>query len=367
MRPTDRPEDLKGSKTRARKITTAAFLLAVAALMAYGLYRQHQGEILRMELRPEGIMGTQTRLVVYAPRGRRGRVEKSLRATEDRLRALSAKFDWREEEVSDGIAALNRAGAGEEINLHFLVEDLLEDCHSLWGQTDGAFDITVRPLLALWAEKARARERPSDEEIAAARAASNWPLLEVTRLGAIKKAPGVAVDLGGAAKGRAIDMAVTLLNGPRRERSVLVDIGGDLRVYGSPPGRDTWRIGLQDPFDPDAEGGFGVLEIESGAVCTSGHYRRFSEIGGRRYSHILDPRSGRALLADEAPASVTVWAETAFQADAWATALSVLGPEGLEKLPDDGSIEAMVVTGTAEDFTRHCSPGFEGLLAETPE
>ena len=109
---------------------------------------------------------------------------------------------------------------------------------------------------------------------------------------------------------------------------------------------------------------FARLAIADRAVCTSGNYFRFTEIDGKRYSHILDPRTGA--VADAA-SSVTVVAPEAVLADAWATALSVLGPAGIRRLPPGGHIEAMIIVGGPDDHTVHMTPGFRPLVIPEKE
>ncbi len=118
-------------------------------------------------------------------------------------------------------------------------------------------------------------------------------------------------------------------------------------------------MGIRDPFQPNRDVMFATLGLRDGAVCTSGNYFRYVEIAGRRYSHIVDPRTG--LPADAAP-SVTVVAPTATVADAWATALSVLGVEGIELAGREAQIEAMIVTGTAGEYKLTMTEGFDRLL-----
>jgi len=164
------------------------------------------------------------------------------------------------------------------------------------------------------------------------------------------------IDLGGIAKGYGIDQAVQALKDDGVSGG-LVNVGGDIRCFGRPPKGDLWEIKIKDPFKK--EGIFAKLGIKSGAVCTSGNYFRFVEIGDKRFSHIIDPRTG---IPAEAAASVTVMAPTAITADAWATALSVLGPSGLEIIPENKSIEAMIITGTPDNPEVHMTEGFEKLL-----
>jgi len=196
-------------------------------------------------------------------------------------------------------------------------------------------------------------------EIAAARAASSWEQLELTAEGARKRSASVQVDLGGIAKGYAIDRALESLRA-RGLAGGLVEVGGDLAVFGTAPDGRAWEIAVRDPR---SEAVWGTLRLRAGAVCTSGDYARYVEIEGRRHSHIVDPRSGQP--ADRA-ASVTVVAPDATTADAWATALAVLGPEGLPLLPAPGTVEALLVFRD-DDGRLHASatPGIARLV--TPE
>jgi thiamine biosynthesis lipoprotein len=148
----------------------------------------------------------------------------------------------------------------------------------------------------------------------------------------------VRVDLGGIAKGYAVDKAIEAMR-EARVAGGMVDVGGDLRCFGRPPAGQTWSVQVRDPF---ASGVLGKFQLKGSAVCTSGGYTRFVEIDGRRYGHIVDPRTG---LPVDHVASVTVVAPTALAADVWATALSVHGQRGLEMLPEGA--EALLVTGNA--------------------
>jgi len=191
--------------------------------------------------------------------------------------------------------------------------------------TDGAFDVTVAPLVELWGfgPSGAAAVLPSAAGIDAARERGGRDALEV-RLDppALRKArPDVSLDLSGIAKGYAVDCVAARLDACDFAR-YLVEIGGELRAQGRNAHGAPWRIGIQDPDGREPEV---LLALERGAVATSGDYRRFVEVDGRRHTHVVDPRSGIAL--EHGPASVTVVAESAMTADALATALMVLGVE----------------------------------------
>jgi thiamine biosynthesis lipoprotein len=176
---------------------------------------------------------------------------------------------------------------------------------------------------------------------------------------------GMKIDLGGIAKGYAIDLA---LEAVREAGAVgaMVDIGGDIRCFGTPPGgRDAWRIGLQDPrLDraDDEQEVLLVLQIVDRAVATSGHYRRFALIGGQAVSHIVEPDSGQG---SRKLASTTVIAPDALTADALATAVSVLGRErGLALIEQTDCVEAIVIPPDLKELELVQTSGAGAFLTE---
>jgi thiamine biosynthesis lipoprotein len=132
--------------------------------------------------------------------------------------------------------------------------------------------------------------------------------------------PGVEIDLGGIGKGFAVELAAGVLR--KHGLAGLVDAGGNQHVVGHPPGRSAWSVGIQDPRNPGRV--LGVLDLPSGSLSTSGAYASFLTIDGRRYGHILDPRT---LRPSEAASSVTVVGRDGTLVDALSTAAFVLGPD----------------------------------------
>ena len=193
--------------------------------------------------------------------------------------------------------------------------------------TDGAFDPTVNPLMRLWGfRKGKTLyEPPSGAALSNALSKVGFRHVSiVTNEDATATVtldqPGVELDLGGIAKGYAVDLAYARLEAAGAA-NFLLDLGGNIRVRGSPRADGSpWRIGVRDPGDPTKTVGDPVPLKSGQAVATSGSYERFVEIGGRRYSHIVDPRTGRPV---ERGGSVSVVAPTAMEADARSTALFV--------------------------------------------
>ncbi|MFQ5835694.1 MAG: FAD:protein FMN transferase, partial [bacterium] len=173
--------------------------------------------------------------------------------------------------------------------------------------------------------------------------------LEGDRAGFQKK--GMQIDLGGIAKGYAVDRAIESLrkNGIRR---ALVNAGGDLYALGSGPGKEKWQVGIQDPREEDKL--LGIIKVKDVGVATSGDYRRYFTIEGRRFSHIVNPKTGQTV--QDVPMSVTVIAPDATTADALATGVFVLGPQkGIELIESLPQVEGMIVS---EGMKRISSKGW---------
>ncbi|MFC1652639.1 FAD:protein FMN transferase [Planctomycetota bacterium] len=215
--------------------------------------------------------------------------------------------------------------------------------------SQGRFDVTVGPLIALWRSAADANTPPLEEAISQARASVGWEklILDPNTSTIRFTVANMKIDLGGIAKGYAIDRAVTAMRAAGGLGG-MVDIGGDICCFGTPPyGNAHWRIGLQDPrLENPAEQGqvLLTLKLNDRAVATSGHYRRFTLIDGQRTSHIVDIDTGHG---SHKLTSTTVIAPDALTADALATAVSVLGQtQGLALIEDLEGVEAMVIPPT---------------------
>jgi len=207
--------------------------------------------------------------------------------------------------------------------------NVLAKAHQVNQASEGAFDVTVGPLTKEW-RRFRRRGRLDPQRIKEVRAsvgAQHLTLDEKTH--AVSLAAGdMRIDLGGIAKGYAIDAALAVLSKHGVSRA-LVDAGGDIAVTDAPRGEPGWRVGIAglNPKQPPIL----IAYLSRCAVATSGDAFQFLEHEGKRYSHILDPRTGYGV---DHRAAVTLFAETATEADAWASAISVLGTDGAAKSLD---------------------------------
>jgi thiamine biosynthesis lipoprotein len=344
---------------RHRSVLLVVLLTGIVALLVVGHWQTAKTQPMRVPFprRIEGLMSTTGQLQVVL---RPDQEQRARRALDDAVNAIarvealmSAYIDASE------IGRLNAAGADETIALSAETREVLRSAKEFHVHTGGAFDVTIRPLIALWIRASKDGRVPDADALTAARAQSNWGHVHLTSGGAYKSLATAKVDLGGIAKGYAIDRAAQAM----RDAGVddgLVELGGDVYCFGRRPGpeRSKWRAAVRDPFEPSRL--MAHLTLSNQAVCTSGNYERYSMIGGKRYSHILDPTTGRPVGF---AASVTVVAPTATDADAWATALSVLGPDGMALLEAHKGVEALMIIGQPENCRALQTPGFAELLA----
>jgi thiamine biosynthesis lipoprotein len=246
------------------------------------------------------------------------------------------------------ISQLNRDGFGRAVVVSKSTFEVLQRSVEFSERTGGAFDVTVGPLVDLWHSTQDTGSLPTDAQLQQARSKVGYDklYLDASENTVRFAVDGMSLDLGGIAKGYAIDKAVEAAQ-KAGALGAMVEIGGDIRCFGAPPqGRNKWRIGLQSSKAITENVGTGevllVLELTDAAVATSGDYRRFVLIEGKKYSHILDTRTGRA---SKGLTSVTIISPSAADADALATAVSVMGPEkGLALIEAETDTEAILVT-----------------------
>jgi thiamine biosynthesis lipoprotein len=230
--------------------------------------------------------------------------------------------------------------------------------------TDGAFDITVGPLVRAWGfGSGSAADSPSPEpgEIAALRASVGWDKLQRVDDGrALRKlVPTLQLDFDGIAPGYAVDGIAGRFEA-LGVRDYLVEIGGEVRARGQSPAGRAWRVAVEVPLAGERKP-YTLVELDGLAVSTSGDYRDFRIVGGHRVSHTIDPRTGVPVKHDLA--SVCVVHPSAAQADAYATALMVLGPEEGMAAATRLDLAALFVerTGDGRGFTERSTQAFERL------
>jgi thiamine biosynthesis lipoprotein len=224
--------------------------------------------------------------------------------------------------------------------------------------TEGAFDITVAPLVNLWSfgPDKRPEGIPSEEEIAAALDVVDYRALEV-RLeppALRKQVPHLSIDLSGIAKGHAVDRIAVAMDA-RGVAGYLVEIGGEVRTKGGKLDGQPWRIGLEQP-PTHRRAVPPVMTVRDGCLATSGDYRNFFEWGGTTYSHAIDPRTGWPVRHDLA--AVSVMGPSVTVADAMATGLMILSPKEAWQLAQRSGLEVQLVIRQHDRYRTLATPGF---------
>ena len=284
------------------------------------------------------------------------RVRGALDAQLDRVTDLMSTYD-----PGSQISVFNGHESTEPFAVSGEVLEVLAQAREVSARSGGAFDVTIGPLIDAWGFGPRDRvgPLPDEERLAELLLLVGYEGLEIDAMGGtISKAnPGIEADLSAIAQGYAADLVALAL---RRLglTSFLADVGGEIYAVGTRRDGKPWRVGIERP-DGAAEV-WGTVELRDEGIATSGDYRNYFEDGGVRYAHIIDPRTGQPIHSRGA--SVSVIHRSAALADAWATALCVLGPvEGFEVATREG-LAALFITLVDGDLEYRVTPAMEGRV-----
>src|SRR5688572_28380660 len=318
-------------------------------------------ELRRFEFVREKLGGP-FRIVLYAPD--QASADRAAEAGFTRVDALNhALSDYDPESEISRLSQRTLAGPmPEPVAVSQDLWRVLERGQELARQTDGAFDVTVGPFMRLWRRSRDLRELPTQERIDQTRRSvgHHHLRLDPQRRTAQLTAPRMRLDVGGLALGYIADETVAAVSAAGAPR-ILVDAGGEISVGDAPPGRRGWRVAVQSLTSPDETTGR-YVEVKRACVTTSGDTRRFVEIGGRRYSHIIDPRTGLGLTRR---IGATIICRDGMTADALDTAVCVLGPEkGLELIERTPGAAGQITTIEGDEVKVYESKGFKDFVVE---
>jgi thiamine biosynthesis lipoprotein len=292
-------------------------------------------------------MGTVLELTLRVPE------EPAGRALLERLYARTAALEaalstWRSD---SSVSRLNAAAGAGPRPIDPALAALLRDSLELSARTAGSFDVTVGPLVALWKDAARRGRLPAAEELAAARSLVGAELVALRGERAALAKPGMSLELGGVAKGFALDRLVDALRSAGVADALLSFGESSVVALGAPEGGERWRLLVRGPEGEYA----GVLALRDQALSVSGSLGQYEEIAGRRFGHVIDPRSGMpvggALVA-------VALAPTATAAEAWSKALLVLRSDGLALAEAEPDLEALLLEAGGR---RSATSGFANL------
>ena len=260
------------------------------------------------------------------------------------------------------ISRLNSAPRGTLAELSPSSAAVMELALGAARLSGGAFDPTVGPLMDIWGFRSVKRDHPpSEAEIQGALARVGFAYVRMQGILAAMDLQDGRVDLGGVAKGCAVDVAFDRITSAGAS-NVLINLGGNMRCAGHGSQTGAWTVGVRDPFNNGRV--LGTLKLTGGmAVATSGHYEKFVTFDGRRYAHIMDPRSGRPVSG---MAGVTVVSPKAGDADVLSTSLFVLGPEAGEKMLASFPGSYALFVPDEQPIRLIMTPGFERFFTPSP-
>lgn len=314
-------------------------------------------EILNRYEFQEAQMGVQWRIVLYATD--KAIANKAAQNAFGRVKELNKILsDYDPESELNKLCRLS--GPGQPIHVSFPLLRVLEKSQALSQETDGAFDVTISPVVRLWRRARRRKSMPDSQRLQSARDKVGFQHIQISpqnqTIELMKKE--MRLDLGGIAKGYAADMALNELKKHGITRA-MVDASGDIVLGDSPPNTCGWKIGISSS-DTGQEKIDQFLLLHNVAVATSGDALQHVVINGTRYSHIVDPRTGLG-LTDQS--RVTVIAPDGITADSLASAISVLGPErGIKLVNGKPGIECLILrheNGKLKSYESNCFCSYE--------
>jgi thiamine biosynthesis lipoprotein len=300
----------------------------------------------------EPHMGTKFRIVVYAPD--KAGADKASKAAFERIAELDRIMS--DYQPTSELMRLCAKAGGDPVPVSeelFLVLAKAQDVSKL---SDGAFDVTVGPVVKLWRRARRTQKLPDKEQLAKALELVGYDKVKLDpKMRTVQLAKeGMQLDLGGIAKGYAADEAIAVLKKHGLTRA-LVAAGGDIAVSGPPPDSEGWKIEIEAADDADDKPRRTLLLHDAG-VSTSGEKEQYVEIDSKRYSHIIDPKTGIGLIGQQ---SVTVIAPNGITSDSMTKVVMILGPEkGLAIIEKLEGASSLVVQKEEKGFRVVSSRGF---------
>lgn len=325
----------RDEQTRRRLITLLTMVGALVTLLI--IVHQKAGPDLpptQPVVREFAIFDSYARITLWTDRDT---AEGALAACAGDMRAIHDTINNYDEESE--LSALNRTAATAPFVCSDLLWDVLQAAREGYEISEGAFDVSVGPLMALWGFHQKRDGLPTDEEIAAALETVGLDRVQFDdRARSVRfSVPGMSLDLGGIAKGYALDRVMDILRRHHVSRA-LVDLGGNIACTDlPPPQREAFYVGIRDPFDTGAM--LGRIRVLGRSLATSGNYERRLVIQGRTIGHIIDPRTGHPV---KGPAGVTAITTSGRNSDVFSTAVFVGGAPMAQRLcnavPDTGFV-----------------------------
>ncbi len=276
-----------------------------------------------------------------------------------RLEALDGMFNVHA--ADSELSAVNAAAGRNAVTVSDEVAYVLSLALDFAEESGGVFDPSIGPLVSAWGIGSGNERVPADEELAALMPLVDYKSVRVTGNSVFLEKSGMALDLGGIVKGYAADQIVNLLSGAR-VRGAVIDLGGNIYVYGSKKDGNAWRVGIKNPFEPEGEPALALTLDSGGTVVTSGVYERFFMHGGKRFHHIFDVSTG--MSAERPWDSVTVvLPKSSLTADALSTWAFLSGPGVIAEEQKKGLYSGAGFVFIYKDGSVQASKSLEGALS----
>ncbi|MFY0663313.1 MAG: FAD:protein FMN transferase [Natronospirillum sp.] len=330
-------------------------MLLIALLVSSGCDRATVSEPIRLA---GSTMGTSYSVIVYAPASEKLRIEIGVQRQLARVVDSMSTYEPRSD-----ISLFNEAAVNTWVPVSSDVVTVVSAALNIAERSNGAFDPTILPLVNIWGfgPLDRPEEVPTEVELSAALAMLGWEAIETrAEPPALRKTAPREIDLSAIAKGYGADVVADYLLS-LGYNEFLVELGGDMRISGAKPDGSPWRVGIETPEEGIARSAYRVLEFNGdAALVTSGDYRNYFEVDGVRYSHTIDPSTGYPVTHNMV--SVSVLAENAMLADAWATALVSVGPEQARTLADTYDLSIYLIERASDQFVEYTTGEFTRLM-----
>ncbi|MCK5817910.1 MAG: FAD:protein FMN transferase [Psychromonas sp.] len=288
------------------------------------------------------------------------------------LKSLQLEINKKLELVNDQMSTFRKNSELSQINkshsgivVSDATRDVIKSALKIYQQSDGAYDITIGPLVNLWGFGPDKRINKAPSEALIAKKLKSVGSQYVTIQGNMihKAIPSLYIDLSSIAKGYGVDVLSEYLVS-LGIKNYLVDIGGELRTSGHKPQQKPWKVGVETPSSKD-QGVERVVDIGHNAIATSGDYRNFFEKNGIRYSHIINPKTGRPITHNLV--SVSVVYSNCKMADGYATAITVLGPKAGFDFAKKHKLAVFLIIKKGNKYIEHYTDNFKRYFVKDPK
>lgn len=257
------------------------------------------------------------------------------------------------------LSLFNQSPANKPFLVSAATAKVITEALRISNVSHGAYDVTVGPVVNLWSfgPEARPESIPTDKDVTTRLSEVGYQHLQVLAGNQlVKDEAKLYVDLSSIAKGYGVDVVADYLKDDLHVKNFMVDVGGELRLQGKNQANVLWRIAVEKPVENE-RAVQEILQVGNMAIATSGDYRNYFDENGVRYSHLINPKTGRPI--DNHVVSVTVIASSCMTADAYATTFSVMGEDESIALANQENIPVMLIVKTKDGFIEYKSKTFE--------